>query len=208
MKRFLFKTSCILLCLISVGFTACKKTPDLYQKGVEITALMGKMVVSEQYLKMIGLETVKMEAVQAKDYDSPTRAYQISAPNFDSLYEEFGNINETLLNELSDELKEQIEAKFSFYTILNDINFNCRDRNALVISTSLYAEKTFDGKIPSTIIYLYTFETGKPIVVVFEPFGNEHFTAKGYFLFADDVSTLSKARELFEHYGCNVKNAR
>ena len=109
-------------------------------------------------------------------------------------------------DELPDNLKEQIKAKFNFYLVLNNINNQYPDWDALVISSVLTADKTYNGKISSSTAYLYTFETGKPIVVVFEPFGDKQFTAKGYFIFADDVSTLSNVREIFEQYGCSVEN--
>ena len=206
MKKFLMKICCLLLCFASFGLVACEKNIDLYQKGVEVTTLMGEIVNSKQYLKLIGSMEDKIDLVKAKDYDSPTRVYQLSIPSFDILCQKFKTMDTSSFDELPDNLKEQIKAKFNFYLVLNNINNQYPDWDALVISSVLTADKTYNGKISSSTAYLYTFETGKPIVVVFEPFGDKQFTAKGYFIFADDVSTLSNVREIFEQYGCSVEN--
>ena len=85
MKKFLMKICCLLLCFASFGLVACEKNIDLYQKGVEVTTLMGEMVNSKQYLKLIGSMEDKIDLVKAKDYDSPTRVYQLSIPSLDIL---------------------------------------------------------------------------------------------------------------------------
>ncbi|MBE5754072.1 MAG: hypothetical protein E7340_01870 [Clostridiales bacterium] len=113
-------------------------------------------------------------------------------------------LDETQLDKLSDNLKEQIEYKFSFSTIINTLNNN--DYKTAVLSNSFKATKTFDGKISSSEVYLYTFETGKAIAVIFEPFGEKQFTATGYFVFVENLSSLSKIREVFEPFGCTVEN--
>lgn len=208
MKKLILQASFALLCIFTIGFTGCKKDVNLYQKGIELTTVMGEMANSESYLKLMGInDTSDFDQVKAKDYDSPTRTYRISIPSFDTLAKETSNIDTVLFNELSDSLKEQIKVRVDFYTALNYVN-SAIDVNAIYIASTLIAKKTYNGTISSSSAYLYTFETGTPIVVVFEPFGNKQFTATGCFLFRDDATTLSKVREIFEPFGCNIENVK
>lgn len=206
MKKFLSEISCVLICLISVALAACGKTPDLYRAGVEMTTLMGEMTNSEQYREVMGISDEQTSFVQANDYDSPARAYEISVPSFEDLYEKMNNEGVLRLDELSDDLKEQAKTRLNIYTVLNFVNMHYGSASSLAASSVFMAEKRFDGKIASSVVYLYIFETGIPIAVVFEPFGEKQFTAKGIFLCAGDISTLSKVREVFEPFGCNVEN--
>lgn len=210
MKKWLIKIICGLLSLTFITFCACNDTPDLYQKGVEITTIMGEMIESELYVETMGPSHVDLTLVKAKDYDTPTRAYKISVPSFDTFIQKMGTYDKTQIdefNELSDNLKEQIENKFSFQIITNWINSKSGN-DELVISTIFNARNTYNGKISSSVAYLYTFETGKPIVVLFAPFGDKQFTASGNFIFAKNLSSLSEVRELFEPFGCFVEKVK
>ena len=212
MKKWLIKIICGLLSLNFIVLCACNNTPDLYQKGVEITTLMGEMIESELYVEIMGSSHVDLTLVKAKDYDTPTRVYKISVPSYDTLIQKMATdeTNETKIdefNELPDNLKEQIENKFSFQVITNLINSKSGS-NGVVISSTFNARNTYNGKISSSVAYLYTFETGKPIVVFFEPFGDKQFTASGNFIFAEKLSSLSEVRELFEPFGCFVENVK
>ncbi len=210
MKKWLIKTSCVLLCFLFAGLVACNNSPNLYQKGIEITTTMGEMVNSETYVEMMGVPSnSNIDLIKAKDYDTPICVYKISSPSFDAFVQNL-NLDKTKLDELSENLKEQIENKYSFSTIINLLNqevFNIYGTDALVLSSSFVANKVFDGKISSSSMYLYTFETGKAIAVVFTPFGENKFKASGHFVFTEDISSLSKAREIFEPFGCTVENA-
>lgn len=205
-KKFLSEISCVLICLISVATAACGKTPDLYRAGVEVTTLMGETTNSEQYREVMGISDEQTSLVKANDYDSPARAYKISVPTFETLYEKMNNEGVLRLDELSDDLKEQAKTRLNIYTVLNFVNMHYGSASCLAASSVFTAEKRFDGKIASSVVYLYIFETGIPIAVVFEPFGEKQFTAKGIFLWAGDTSALSKVREVFEPFGCNVEN--
>lgn len=209
MKKWLIKIICGLLSLNFIVLCACNNTPDLYQKGVEITTIMGEMIESELYVEIMCPSHVDLTLVKAKDYDTPTRVYKISVPSYDTIIQKMVT-DETKIddfNELPDNLKEQIENKFSFPVITNLINSKSGS-NGFVISSTFIARNTYNGKIPSSVAYLYTFETGKPIVVLFAPFGDKQFTASGNFIFAENLSSLSEVRELFEPFGCFVENVK
>ena len=143
---------------------------------------------------------------ESQRHDSPARAYKISVPTFETLYEKMNNEGVLRLDELSDDLKEQAKTRLNIYTVLNFVNMHYGSASCLAASSVFTAEKRFDGKIASSVVYLYIFETGIPIAVVFEPFGEKQFTAKGILLWAGDTSALSKVREVFEPFGCNVEN--
>ncbi|MDY4894429.1 MAG: hypothetical protein SO532_00900, partial [Candidatus Borkfalkiaceae bacterium] len=124
MKKFLSGISCVLICLISVATAACGKTPDLYRAGVEVTTLMGETTNSEQYREVMGISDEQTSLVKANDYDSPARAYKISVPTFETLYEKMNNEGVLRLDELSDDLKEQAKTRLNIYTVLNFVNMH------------------------------------------------------------------------------------
>ena len=206
------KIGCVLLCTMFLMLSACNKTPDLYEKGIEITTIIGEMVNSEDYAQVMGLDANdKIELVKAKDYDTPTRVYKISVPVVDAYFEHLRthakNWDKSPYDKLSDNLKEQIKNRYSFLTIVDHLN-SIYNWDGLVLSSAFMAYKKFDGNISSSTVYLYTFETGTPIIVLFEPFGDKQFTAKGHFVFAEDLSSLSKVRDVFEQFECSVENIK
>lgn len=201
MKKRLIGLCCILLILMCVFLSACGNTPDLYQKGIEITTLLQKIVYSDDYRLTFDGGEITTAYFQAKDYDSPTRVYKLSYPNpFDALNS--GYLNKEPFDNLDDELKEQVLNHFDFTSVLHAINvYSMGDYFTQLFS----AKKTYEGTLSEPVIYLYTFETGKPITVVFEPSGTKQFTAAGYFVLSDKFTSLSAVREVFEPYGCAVE---
>ena len=206
MKKLLLSTSCILFCCLFVGLSACNKAPDLNKSGVEITTVMGEMVNTEAFREMSGVSETQIELVKAKDYDTPTRVYKITTPTFDWFMQNMGDMEEEF-NGLSDSLKEQVNKRYSFASVINMLN-NQYGLDATILSSIFIASKTFDGKLESSVIYLYTFETGRAIAVSFEPFGEKQFTATGYFVFAEDLSSLSAVRDAFEPIGCTAEEVK
>ena len=210
MKKILTKLCYVLLCLLCVCLVACGNTHDLYQKGIEITTLMQEMLYSDQYQSIMGYNDIgiyNFDYVKAKDYDTPTRMYKLTEPTFEAFFDltNLDDEKKTQFMELPDELKDQIKKRIGFNTIFSVINQQDNDFEIYLISSAIIANKTYYGNLPQTVAYLYTFETGKPIAVVFKQTGNNQFTASGYFVFAEGLTSLSGVREVFEPYGCTVE---
>lgn len=181
--------------------TGCNtSSTTLYNYGIEMTTLMEEMVKNENFKNSI---TYDLSSFIANDYDTPTNVYKISVPTSLEIIHENNEIYE-LWDKLPDNLKEQIENKFSFYTIISlIISSENENINDSYFSISWYAKKTFNGNIDKSIAYLYTFETGKPIIVIFEN-DNNKISATSFFIPSKSLNTLSNIREIFKKYNCNV----
>lgn len=220
-KIFLFFTL-ILSISTTLILSACHKQRSLYECGIEITTLIGKMIKDENYLKYIGLEShatpepqlSKLKKLSANDYDTPIRTYKITNPN-QNKYRDYilGNKKETY-NNLPNEYKEIIDNKLNMLIEGNGAIFTiCHERylhkeyewDDYVVASSLSVIKKFQVKLKEPINYLYIFETGHPILVNFTPNDKNTITATGLF-FMGDCSSLSAIREITKPFGCTVTN--
>ena len=84
----------------------------------------------------------------------------------------------------SETVKSQIKNSFGFLTVVRSY-INTYGATFTALSASYTIEKTFEGNLLSHIAYLYLFEKGTPIIVIFEPLSNQLFKATGLFLFGD-----------------------
>lgn len=215
----------LLIFIISCTFilTSCNNKPDLYNHGIEVTTLMGKMVKNNDFLDFLNInafaypkpEISNINAFIANDYDTPIRTYLISAPQLDKVKEIiFANKKDTFENlpeEIQKTFIKKIELSISdshFIPYINGRGYYLDQKYSwedYIIASDLNAIKEFNGKLKEPLNYLYLFETGQPIIVNFTPKDNKTITAIGKFALWD-CSTLSAVRETFEPYGCTVSN--
>lgn len=209
MKKVLLRLSCLMVCIFSFGLMSCVKDNQLYEKGISVTTVMGEMVKSEVYTDMLGGENSDNVLVRANDYDTPIKCYGMTVPSAERLIESVGSADyKEQFESLSPTLQEQIKSRSTFLTVINYENFSnssVSSVEAMALSAIYAAHLKFNGKLDETVAYLYIFETGKPIVVIFTPIDKKHFLADGYFFFSKDCSSLSSVRNIFEKYGCNVE---
>ena len=213
MKKFLCIIASITLLFCAVG---CKTNEvDLHKESMNITALMEMKAKSEDYwqLSVSGTRQSFEEDRAyfiASDYDHPIRCYRITKPDSDKCKDKllFKENEQEQFNNLPDELKTDLTKKYSdekllFQYIISYLqHFDFDNHLASVCNTTKIIEKL---TIEEPIAYLYIFETGKPIVVLFTSDKKNSTTAQGFFLPNSEYKTLSETRDIFEPYGCTVE---
>ena len=206
MKRTTLLFSLIYLALILSGCGTSEKKEsqdiDLYHAGLDIISTMEEMIQSEEYSDIIGTNDVEelLKTVDTNDYDSPIAVYSISMPEITDLLRITDDYDADQWNRLSDNLKEQIERKLSFSTIVSMINAQQGAQKIAFSSVYIAFDEDENIKVDDTTIYLYVFEKGIPIAITFSESGS----INGQFVFLEDIDTLSNARATFEKYKCSV----
>ncbi|MDE7373659.1 MAG: hypothetical protein K2N18_06315, partial [Clostridia bacterium] len=181
------------------------KEADLNRRGLQMTVQLEERIKSDTYSKYCGGDFHESErrAFFANDYDTPTRVYQITVPDAQTILSKMSDYDENEWNELPNSIKEQLLNKVSIQTIVNQINF--QNGSDMLWVTSVYiATKQFNNySLKNDVTYLYVFETGKPIIVTFAPY-NGGIKATAQFLVTEKVNSLSSLREVFEPFDCTV----
>lgn len=175
---------------------------DLYHAGLDMISTMEEMIQSEEYADIMGFigEDELLEMVDTNDYDSPIAVYCISMPEITDLLKIADDFVTDQWNRLSDNLKEQIEKRLSFSTIVSMINTHKGSKILAFSSCYIAFGENENIKVDDTKIYLYVFEEGIPIAITFSESGS----IIAQFVFLEDIDTLSNARDAFEEYGCSV----
>ncbi len=163
---------------------------SLYDHGMDVVALMEEMVQSDYYIDiMAGSTEIKamVDNIAQGDYTSPKAVYSVSVPSFDKLLalldEDFSR-----MSELSEELQAQLNNRSSS-TFINQINARA-GMVELATTSSLIAGKLFVSDTPvENVFYLYTFESGYPIAIVFQQGEDGATSASGSFLLSEILST-------------------
>lgn len=165
---------------------------SLYEHGLDIISMMDEMIRSDFYLDIMSSSTeIEEKATELAQgiYTRPKAVYELSVPDFAVLL--------TLLDEemaglesLSSELQAQLNTRSasSFITQLNTME----GATAIATSSIFMASKLFvSHEITQNIIYLYTFEKGHSIAIVYTLGENNAISASGYFLMNENISTES-----------------
>ncbi len=167
-------------------------TKSLYQHGMDVVALMDEMLQNDFYLEaMSGSSDIqaKAEELARGNYSNPKAVYQITPLPFTSLMVLLEGETDGL-EELSPTLLAHLDTK-SAPALLNRLN--AMDGALTLATTAAFtAGKTFvSGMVTENIIYLYTFETGYPIAIIFTKGEGGAVSATGTFLMTDTISTES-----------------
>ena len=209
MKKFI---SLILILLFSLQLTACNTSANnqsdesnLYNAGKDLILVMDEMINSKDYAYLIGVSNNILsltDTIKANDYGSPIAVYSITLPDSTDFLKIAGGFDMSNWNNLSDNLKEQAENKFSFSTIINLIN--SQQGTDRITFSSIYTafDKNDSINLKSTINYLYVFEKGTPIAITFSESGG----VSGQFVFLENIDTLENAKSAFEKYNCSVSS--
>lgn len=176
---------------------------SLYEHGMDVIALMEEMVGSSSYGSLMSsaaeIEQIRQTLADG-DYAAPQTVYEIEFPTLGDIltYAE----SEVTTESFSDSLNKLLDNR-SASSLINLIN--SRSGTAALATSSVYtASKTFvsSGTKESTI-YLYTFQNGNPIAVVFTTGEDSTVTATGTFLMADgfDAASVEQLQALFREAG-------
>lgn len=192
----------VCLAILATLLSGCATKLSLYKKGLEITAIMEEMLDCQAFSKLYQTTDFSdiLAAVDTNDYQSPKAIYSITAPSAEDMLALLGMGTEWW-DGLSDTMKEQIDNRVSVQSIISTINGRA-GTDKIAFSSVYFASKNYDAiDIQEEIVYLYTFEQGTPIAVIFDPNG----TVSGYFVFADELNTLADVQGLFAQSDCTVE---
>lgn len=198
----------ILVFLLTLAMTACGKSYNshneeaLFDLGLEVTKTMQEMVYSDEYISLYAIIKFEDEIVrfQATDYDLPIAVYSVEIPSAKDVLSKLGSENIDDYDKLSDNLKEQLDHRVSFSSIISSINAQS-GTNTMALCSLLTATKyDKDIELDKSISYLYIFEKGIPIAVTFTKSGY----ANGQFLLLSDKKSYDDISEIFNKYSCKV----
>ena len=197
----------LLVMMLLIALSGCaapgNSGKSLYEHGMDVIALMEEMVDSSSYGSLMSgaaeIEQMR-QTLAAGDYTAPQAVYEIEVPTLGDMlaYAESDAVTESF----SDSLKQLLDNR-SAASLVNLIN--SRGGTAALATSSVYsAAKTFvSSQTEESTIYLYTFQNGNPIAVVFTTGEDGTVTATGTFLMADgfDAASVEQLQALFQEAG-------
>lgn len=170
---------------------------ELYELGTEVVGTMKKLIKSDEYGEIFGVASVLETAktVDLSDYDDPEAVYAVTLPSIDELYEAIGASDEDW-DDLSDTVKEQLEARLGFSNIATMLNN--RMGTSAIAASSIYIAMVKDEnlRLEEPVTYVYVYES----VAVAVTFG-KYETAQGQLIFVEDTDDVE---DMLEDFGCDV----
>lgn len=191
MKKHIRLASFILCALLL--FTGCSRTqadePSLYDHGLDVIGLLSEMASNDTWVDILTANKSIRERITqaaASDYTQPAAVYQLSFPMEDASalanIPDFSSLPESLRTALSHRL---------YSVLVNQINA-AAGAEVLAAATVCTASKAFQSRECTTdMLYLYTFESGCPIAVVFTPGEDSTVTATATLLLNQDFPSRS-----------------
>ena len=204
-KKFITIACCSLLCILSLFLTGCTTSENqLYKYGLQICLDMEDMVKNEDIRNFCQDDISDLEPLIANDYDTPIAVYKIGLPTIDETlkillldrYEQFENLPEYW--------KENLEYSANVTTLQMNIAILEDDLTNYNTASNYYLTRQLEGKIVEPQAFLYTFETGTPIMITFQQY-NDKILATSTFIASSKLDSLSNVREIFAKYSCTVE---
>ena len=211
------KKKTLLCCVLLVIFALCgcdkdnkgksdaailSDTKSLVEYGMDIVRLMDEALRSDDYAEMMLTSDSGMQDIVSKiaegDYSEPEDVYRIT---FDQdSYLLYLSMSGMSVDEMSDELKEVMKNRFHT-SLSNMINGQQLGASYLATASVYSVSKSFvSSEISEDVIYLYTFDTGYPIMVTFVTGDNGAVTAYGTFILSNELidADLSQVEDLMK----------
>ena len=204
-KKFITIACCSLLCILSLFLTGCTTSEhQLYKYGLQICLDMENMVKNEDIRNFYQDDISDLEPFIANDYDTPIAVYKIGLPTIDETlkillldrYEQF--------EKLPEYWKEHLEYSANITTLQLNIAMLEADTINFYTISNYYLTKQLEGKTIEPQAFLYTFETGTPIMITFQQY-NDKILATSMFIASDKLNSLSNVREVFAKYSCTIE---
>ena len=187
-KLFVILTICILL--IASLVSCNKETVSLKECGESVIPLMAEMIGSEGYKEFYEFsindsQNEVIDKISEGDYSKASAVYELAIPE-DAL------INDVAKDDFSEELYNYLclSQSSSLATFINIHSGN----DAVVVSSIFSAQKIFaNGNIDEIKTYLFVFENGNPIMMIYTPGEDGSFRASGFFIINDSFATDSES---------------
>lgn len=194
---------CAGLTLMMLILSSCTAGKSPVEHGMDVVAMMDELVGNRDYISALsGKEEVAEIAAKldAGSYERYRAVYRISLDT-DQLRNSLGMADVTL----SDDLRSYFDNG-ALASVITKINA-AQGLNETIAASVCTAGKKFVCKdITEHCIYLYTFEEGTPIAVVFGKGEDGAASASGYFVLAEDFTPMSAedVEALFKEYSPNI----
>lgn len=210
MKKFRVIVSSVMV-IFSVtacgGEKASDNKADLLELGLEVAEIMQEMVYSDEYISAFTNSEYaeEIERFRADDYDSPTAVYSVEMTSVKDTLLLLGYGDDADYDKLSGNLKEQLNYKVSFSTVVGALNVKNGGIETIALCSALTAIKyDKDIELNGEIAYIYVFEKGVPIAVTFDESGR----AYGSFILLGDNKSYEDISKTFEKYYCTVEKIK
>ena len=189
--------------LAAMMLTSCAGGKSPVEHGMEVVGLMDELVGNRDYLSALSGNSEVLEIaaeLDAGSYETYRSVYRI-IPDADRIRESLGLADVTM----SDGLRTYF-YNGALASVIAKINA-AQGLNETVAASVCTAGRKFVCKdITEHCIYLYTFENGTPIAVVFGKGDDGAVSASGYFILDEDADlrSLEDVQKLFEEYSPDV----
>lgn len=189
--------------LAAMMLTSCAGGKSPVEHGMEVVGLMDELVGNRDYLSALSGNAEVLEIAAELDdgsYETYRSVYRI-IPDAGRIRESLGLADVTM----SDGLRTYFDNG-ALASVITKINA-AQGLNETVASSVCTAGKKFVCRdITEHCIYLYTFENGTPIAVVFGKGDDGAVSASGYFILDEDADlrSLEDVQKLFEEYSPDV----
>lgn len=189
--------------LAAMMLTSCAGGKSPVEHGMEVVGLMDELVGNRDYLSALSGNSEVLEIAAELDdgsYETYRSVYRVTL-DADRIRESLGLADVTM----SDGLRTYFDNG-ALASVITKINA-AQGLNETVASSVCTAGRKFVCRdITEHCIYLYTFENGTPIAVVFGKGDDGAVSASGYFILDEDADlrSLEDVQKLFEEYSPDV----
>ncbi len=179
---------------------------SLYEQGLELITLMQEMAGNDTYMSLYSSSTELQEIISVVaegDYSAPKEVYKITID--EKLLLSLGG--EVSMDGMSEQLQEYMCARL-YASIATQLNARLGGANVLAAASICTASKTFvNSEITENMIYLYTYENAKPVVITFIPGEDNTVSASGYFILCEEpeTDTLEELKEYLDVFAGTIE---
>lgn len=192
MKKYMTIVLAVLVTLALRGCgNAAAKDSSLYAQGLDVANLVVQAAQSDAYLDQLSgnssLREILEDAAQG-DYSTPKAVYEL---RFSSLPEE----SDTLPKPLAKALHQRLLP-----TMISRLNAAAGAETLAAASVCTMGKTFVASNVTEDVLYLYQYETGYPIAVIFTPGEGGAVSASGCFLLCPDVPQQGTAEEIADSF--------
>ncbi len=187
------------LCLILLLFAGCAKEPSLYDRGMEVVALLEELVGSESYVSAFtandSIASLILGRLAQGDRSAPRAVYALTFPEAALTEDHTLSMSEGLQKYLSQRALSAIPTQANARAGVEP----------LAAASVCTVGKTFPCREGQDILYIYTFADALPVSVVFTTGEEGTASATGTFLLDPDFpDSADGIAEYFAELGAMV----
>lgn len=192
MRKYMTIIPAALVTLVLCGCgNAAAKDSSLYTQGLDVANLVVQAAQSDAYLDQLSgnssLREILEDAAQG-DYSTPKAVYEL---RFSSLPE----VSDTLPEPLATALHQQLLP-----TMISQLNAAAGAETLAAASVCTMTKTFVSSDATDDTLYLYQYEAGFPIAVIFTPGEDGAVSASGCFLLCPDFPHQGTAEEIADSF--------